>query len=296
LNREFPDEASWRKYGASGKLSRGDWRRENVNTFISRVYTSIKATKPWVKFGIAPFGIWRPGEPPQITGFDAYAKLYADSRKWLANGWVDYFSPQLYWRIEQKEQSFPVLLDWWSQQNIKHRHLWPGLSVSGALSQEWRAGEIPDQIRFVRKQPGDDGFIFYNATSLLTNSVRGQELQRGLLAGFNGQPALIPASPWLASGAPLKPNLLTSETSSGVRLVWSASGTNGSPVRWWVVQAKSGDWKSEVLPKEATSETLSGRFEAVAVTAIDRAGNASPPQVVEMKRHPPQQRILLNGK
>src|SRR5882724_12073739 len=91
LNREFPDEASWRKYGVSGKLSRADWRRENVNAFISRVYTSIKAAKPWVKFGVAPFGIWRPGEPAQITGFDAYASLYADSRKWLAEGWVDYF-------------------------------------------------------------------------------------------------------------------------------------------------------------------------------------------------------------
>jgi uncharacterized lipoprotein YddW (UPF0748 family) len=295
MNREFPDEASWRKYGVSGKLSRADWRRENVNSFISRVYTSIKAAKPWVKFGVAPFGIWRPGDPPQITGFDAYAKLFADSRKWLANGWVDYFSPQLYWRTEQKEQSFPVLLDWWAQQNVKHRHLWPGMTAANAISQEWAPNELPGQVRLVRKQSGDDGFIFYNASSLFSDGARAQELRRNLTATFNDQPALIPASPWLGSGAPLKPNLLASETSGGVRLVWSAPGTNAPPVRWWVVQTKSGDWKSEILPKEATSEILSGRFEAVAVTAIDRAGNASPPQVVEMKRHPAQQRILLKN-
>jgi len=109
---DFPDDASWRRFGAGGKLSRDDWRRENVNLFIERVYKSIKAAKPWVKFGISPFGIWRPGNPPQIKGFDAFAELYADSRKWLANGWVDYFAPQLYWPIDPPDQSFPVLLRW----------------------------------------------------------------------------------------------------------------------------------------------------------------------------------------
>jgi uncharacterized lipoprotein YddW (UPF0748 family) len=116
---EFPDEASWKRFGAGGKLERDDWRRENVNAFVEKVYASIKATKPWVKFGISPFGIWKPENPPQIKGFDAYSKLYADSRKWLMKGWVDYFAPQLYWSIASEEQSFPVLLKWWSQQNSK---------------------------------------------------------------------------------------------------------------------------------------------------------------------------------
>ena len=103
----FPDDASWKKYGANGSLSLEDWRRQNVNTFIERVYKSIKAEKPWVKFGVSPHGIWRPGFPPQVPkGFDAFAKISADSRKWLERGWVDYFSPQLYWRIDSKEQPF----------------------------------------------------------------------------------------------------------------------------------------------------------------------------------------------
>jgi len=101
----FPDDASWKRFGAGGKLSRDDWRRENVNTFIRRVYETIKAAKPWVKFGVSPFGIWRPGNPSSVQGLDAYQELYADSRKWLQNAWVDYFTPQLYWRIIAPRQS-----------------------------------------------------------------------------------------------------------------------------------------------------------------------------------------------
>src|SRR5205807_10065901 len=85
---DFPDDSSWKRFGAGGRLSRDDWRRENVNTFIQRLHQSIKAAKPWVKLGISPFGIWQPGNPPQIKGFNAYEKLYCDARKWLVNGWM----------------------------------------------------------------------------------------------------------------------------------------------------------------------------------------------------------------
>jgi uncharacterized lipoprotein YddW (UPF0748 family) len=85
----FPDWTSWNKYKDSGgKLQRDDWRRENVNTFIARAYREVKAAKPWVKCGVSPFGIYRPGFPTQIRGFDQYASLYADPRtvagEWLA--------------------------------------------------------------------------------------------------------------------------------------------------------------------------------------------------------------------
>jgi len=292
-NRDFPDETSWKKYGARGKLVRNDWRRENINAFISRVYTSIKAAKPWVKFGVAPFGIWRPGDPPQITGTDAYNKYYADSRKWLVDGWVDYFSPQLYWRIEPKEQSFPVLLNWWAQQNIKHRNLWPGLSSVYNISQQWDPREIPEQIQLIRKQPGTDGYIFYNATSLLTNSPRGDALQKALQKNLNTQPALVPGSPWLGNTTPAKPTLTATEIRTGLRLDWNA-GTNSASICWWVLQTKSGGyWKTEILPKETTSQNLVIRPETLALTAIDRVGNASPSRVLEMRKEPSEQRILM---
>ena len=292
-NRDFPDDASWKKYGAGGKLVRNDWRRENVNAFISRVYGAIKAAKPWVKFGISPPGIWRPGDPPQITGSDNYNKLFADSRKWLVNGWVDYFSPQLYWPIEQKEQSFPVLLNWWEQQNSRHRNLWPGLSAAYNISEKWAPSEIPDQIRLIRKQSGSDGYIFYNATALLTNSPRGDLLQRALETSLNPQPALVPASPWLGSHTPAKPNLAVVAVSNTVRLQWNAGSTN-SIVRWWAVQTRTGSaWKSQIFGGETSTAFLTSTPEIVALTAIDRVGNASPPRVLEMRREPAEQRILL---
>ena len=83
-----------------------------MNRFIKQVYTEIKAMKPYVKFGISPFGIWRPGYPESIQGYDQYEGLYADARLWLQEGWVDYFAPQLYWKISALGQSFPVLLGW----------------------------------------------------------------------------------------------------------------------------------------------------------------------------------------
>ncbi|HEX9938601.1 MAG TPA: family 10 glycosylhydrolase, partial [Longimicrobium sp.] len=117
-NREFPDEASWRRYQAGGgRLSRDDWRRNNVDRFVERMYREVHQVKPWVQVGISPFGIWRPGYPAQITaGLDQYAGLYADARKWLREGWTDYFVPQLYWPIARTGQSYPVLLDWWANE------------------------------------------------------------------------------------------------------------------------------------------------------------------------------------
>jgi uncharacterized lipoprotein YddW (UPF0748 family) len=82
-----------------------------------------------VKFGVSPFGIWRPGYPESISGFDQYDQLYADARLWLNKGWVDYFSPQLYWPVNRYAQSYPVLLGWWAGENKMNRHLWPGISV-----------------------------------------------------------------------------------------------------------------------------------------------------------------------
>jgi uncharacterized lipoprotein YddW (UPF0748 family) len=200
---EFPDGATWQKFGLSaGFVNRDEWRRANVNQFIQSVYQSIKAVKPWVKFGISPFGIWRPMNPLQIRGMDAYMILYADSRLWLASGWLDYCAPQLYWAIEPKEQSFPALLNWWVQQNSKGRHLWPGLSAAN-VGGKWELDEIARQIKVVRNQPAARGEIFYHLRSLTDNPA----LANVVRAAYQ-QTALVPASPWLDSLPPGKPKLI----------------------------------------------------------------------------------------
>src|SRR3954452_14031573 len=87
----FPDDSTFAQYGRG--LDRGDWRRDNINQFLERMYRDVHTLKPNVVVGISPFGIWRPGNPPSVDGLDAFASIYADSRKWLQSGWVDYFVP-----------------------------------------------------------------------------------------------------------------------------------------------------------------------------------------------------------
>jgi len=102
-----------------------------------------------VKFGLSPFGIWRPGYPESIQGLDQYDSLYADARLWLNQGWVDYYTPQLYWPINQVPQSFPVLLSWWASENHFDRHLWPGMSI-GRARDAAGADEIVNQVMVTR--------------------------------------------------------------------------------------------------------------------------------------------------
>ncbi|MDB6020650.1 MAG: hypothetical protein JWQ04_507, partial [Pedosphaera sp.] len=185
---DFPDWGSWKKYHTTGTLSRNDWRRENVNVFVKRVYDSIKAAKPWVKVGISPFGFWQPGYPQQIKGFNAYEVLYCDSRKWLTNGWLDYCSPQLYWGIDPPDQSFPVLLKWWLDQNPKHRNIWPGLD-SENVGGKWKPEEIVNQVKLTREMTGGGaGTVHWNVKGLGKQHGLGATLAMGVYA----EPALIP--------------------------------------------------------------------------------------------------------
>src|SRR6185503_5272880 len=105
---DFPDSASFARSGST--LSRADWRRANIDRFVERMYREVHAIKPTLKVGLSPFGIWLPANPAGITGLDAFATIYADSLKWMQQGWFDYLAPQHYWSISSTEQSYPLLL------------------------------------------------------------------------------------------------------------------------------------------------------------------------------------------
>lgn len=273
---EFPDQASWRKYGAGGKLNREDWRRENVNGFVHRVYQSIKQAKPWVKFGISPAGIWRPGNPGPIRGLDAFTEIHADSRKWLANGWVDYLAPQLYWGIQPAETSFPTLLRWWSQQNTRGRLLCPGL-CSNNVGGKWRPQEILDQIEATRRQAGTSGHIHWNMKALARNKELAYQLERFTYR----EPALVPETPWLDDSTPEKPTLRCESQTGGLRVSWSAADMPGAC--WWVLQVeRQSKWTTQILPRQTRSIVLPGAGpEVIALTSIDRGGRASRATVLE---------------
>ncbi len=166
--RAFPDESTWKRFGAKTGLSRAEWRRENINDFVRSMYRTVKATKSSVRVGISPFGIWRPGVPATtVAQLDAYDHLYADARKWLAEGWCDYLAPQLYWSIEPPEQSFPVLLAWWRAQS-RGADVWPGIATD-RIGPKRPASEIINQIALTRRGTNSPGHIHWSMKSLMRN-------------------------------------------------------------------------------------------------------------------------------
>jgi uncharacterized lipoprotein YddW (UPF0748 family) len=278
---DFPDEASWKKFGAASGLARGDWRRRNVDIFIERVYHAIKAEKPWVKFGISPFGIWRPKNPPGIKGFDAYEEIYADSLQWLREGWCDYFAPQLYWGISPPQTSFVTLLDWWTAENIRHRHIWPGLN-SLKVGEKWPSSEIINQIKLTRGS-ADPGHIHWSVTALMKNAA----LDSALATGIYREPALVPASPWLGATSPPPPILSVVVRNKSVHVTWQNAG--GEPVRWWVLQRRvEGSWSTQILSANCAEAYLdSSEPEAISLRAVSRVGNLSGPALWIPKKYPP---------
>lgn len=279
---DFPDEPSWRRYvDQGGKLGRADWRRENINQFIQRTYKAVKAQKPWVKVGISPFGIWRNRVPPEIVGYDPYESLYADSRKWLANGWLDYFTPQLYWAIEARGQSFPVLLKWWEQQNSKGRHIWPGLSTR-KVSGTWSPEEIVAQIQIARKTTPSAGHVHWSIKPLLANA----ELGQALLKGVYTEKALGPACPWLDRTPPARPKVYIGGNPSQelLTITYERAGRE-QPARWVMQSKRGGVWRTEVFGGDRTLAHFQGQPfpDVIAVSAVDRSGNLSPPTVFERR-------------
>ena len=263
----FPDSATYAR-SASG-MALDDWRRANVDRFIERLAREVHAIKPSLLVGISPFGIWRPGNPPSVAGFDAYAAIYADSRKWLQQGWVDYLSPQLYWAIAAPQQSYPALLDWWVSQRTVARHIWPGLAayrVGDGSAKALSETEIADQVMLTRQRAGATGHVLFNATVTL----RPGGPVATSLASLYVLGALVPASPWLGAMPPALPTLSVSG-----RVVQMTPGAGVAP-RWWHVRMRAGGvWSAQTVIGTARSLTLAGDPERVVVNAVDAAGNAS---------------------
>lgn len=282
---EFPDSGSYARYLASGgALGRDDWRRQNVDQLVEELYHAIHATKPWVKFGVSPFGIWRPGNPEIVRGFDAYTELYADARKWLREGWVDYFTPQLYWPLAAPAQPYPVLLRWWAEQNVMGRNLWPGNYTSrvGERSRTaWRTDEIVAQIDATRAEAGATGNVHFSAKVFLQDR---DSLATRMGAETYPAPALIPASPWLAVEPQAEPVVVVRRKLFGGLEARLAPAGSTRP-RWWLVQERTanGAWRSSLLRGEVKEIALSSSVDRLAVRAVDAANIEGPARVVRVR-------------
>jgi len=225
------DDATF-AFHSRGFTNKADWRRDNIDLLIKDMYEKIHLTKPWVKFGISPFGIWKNKSATQPEGSDSrglesFHSIYADSRKWAQEGWVDYIAPQIYWSIGFSIADFSILAPWWSE-NIgnKQRHLYIGHAAyrinNGGTDPNWLlASQMPKQLELIRKLPKIKGSVFYNTTTFRQN-----------LLGFNDSLfqnqykhiAIVPTMPWIDSLPPLLPSQLSVNPAlNGIQLSWTAT-------------------------------------------------------------------------
>ncbi|GJG87723.1 glycosyl hydrolase [Gemmatimonadetes bacterium T265] len=295
----FDDARSWARYGAGE--DRAAWRRENVSDFVRQLYAGVKARKPWVLVGISPFGIWRPGSPAGVSGLDAYEEIYADSRRWLREGWVDYLAPQLYWASDGEQARFRRLDAWWRGENSQRRHVWPGLLTMRVAEghNKWPASEIAHEIELLRaaRAPAGEsqGHVHFRLKSLLADAAGalGDRLAGTLYAA----PALPPASPWLDATVPAAPRFAGCAAVGGTAAGGAAAGGGAADVltvaagdstrvRWWLASWRDarGGWTTRVLPGE--TPLVSARFrsgedaDAVAVAAVSATGVVGPSLVL----------------
>jgi uncharacterized lipoprotein YddW (UPF0748 family) len=275
----FPDDRTYQVYTkGGGKLTRSEWRRENVNAFISELYHSVKREKAWVRVGISPFGIWRPNHPAGYAkgALDPYEALSADSLKWLQQGWCDYLAPQLYWPDEPKNLSFSALFDWWLSQNTARRHIWPGIASDRVLTDR-QPHEILKQIGITRLRAGfmPPGHLHWNYSALGKN--------KGTLADLCAQRAyqdfaIPPSASWLGGEKPITPVV----TVSGSTITWAIEDPRmNSSVKWWLIQTFDGSkWVGQkLLPTEGRTYAMPPGARGVAVRAISRTGVAGDPVV-----------------
>lgn len=200
--KEFPDSTSYAMYG-DGML-KDDWRRSNVDSIIVALSASIKRIKPWVKFGISPFGVWRNSDKDPVgsatqAGVTNYDDLYADILLWTRSGWIDYVVPQLYWEMGHPKVAFETLIDWWSK-HAYGRHMYIGHGVYRAYetsksSVDWRLpSQLPDQIRLLRTYPQIQGSAYFSSKTFYGNPNGWND---SLQNNYYREPALIPPMPWL---------------------------------------------------------------------------------------------------
>nr|WP_142246115.1 family 10 glycosylhydrolase [Bacillus sonorensis] len=205
--KEFPDQDTYEKYGKDRFANIDDWRRDNVNQLVKQINAAIKKEKPCVKFGISPFGVWRnkaddPTGSNTTAGMTNYDDLYADTREWIKQGYLDYIAPQIYWSIGFAPASYDILVDWWKHETEgRPIHLYIGQAaykINQNADPAWSdPEEYPRQIALNRSSD-IPGSIHFSLKDLNRNPLG---IKDRLINDLYHHPALIPEMPWLASSA-----------------------------------------------------------------------------------------------
>ncbi|UKJ08003.1 glycoside hydrolase family 10 protein [Solitalea lacus] len=236
----IPDWNTFKKY-SNGFTTIEDWRRNNVNLLIKMVNDSIKATKPYVKFGISPFGIWKNSyqdeEGSDTRGGASYYNQFADSRKWIEEGWVDYMLPQIYFNTGHPKADFETLTDWWAN-NAFGRHIYIGMGAYRIGSDPaWRKpNHMPEQIKYTRSFEDVYGQVYFSSKSL-TRNIQG--FTDTLRNNYYRYAALLPTMHWIDSIPPNAPqNIIAEQTNPGVvKISWEEPlpASDGDKARGYVI-------------------------------------------------------------
>ena len=207
---EFPDNKTYLKYGQG--LSKAEWRRSNCDSIVKMVHDAVLVYKPFVKFGISPFGVWRNSSvdahgSDTKAGQTCYDDLYADVLLWLKEGWIDYVAPQLYWEIGHKLCDYETLLNWWSE-NSYGKQLYIGHGIYRAIERPtpaWRdPNELPNEIKLLRNDANVNGSVFYSSKYLLYDPNGWID---SLRFNYYRTPALIAPMNWIDTTAPQHPHI-----------------------------------------------------------------------------------------
>lgn len=281
--QQFGDGKSYARYG-NGK-DKEDWRRDNVNRFITLLNTTIKNEKPWMKLGISPFGVWRnkskdPEGSDTRGGQTTYDDLYADVLMWLQKGWVDYMMPQLYWEHNHKAAPFSVLQPWWYEHCYK-RHVYYGLGLyrmTTAKSGPWATtDELMWQLRDIQSRCPNSGYSFYSASCF--DKIKAP-VKDSLRNGPAKYPALIPAMPWIDNVPPAAPTV----KHTGDQLEWHVRNPDKEALKYVVYHFPAGETvnldrsdRIVSLQQGANYKLPEGkqRTGTWVVTALDRLWNES---------------------
>lgn len=265
--KEFPDQSSYEKYGAG--MNKEDWRRSNVDSIISKLSVAIKEEKPYCKFGISPFGVWRNNDKDSLgsatrAGQTNYDDLYADVLLWLKKGWIDYVAPQIYWEIGHKAAPYEVLVDWWSKHTYG-RHCYIGLGIYRAGSNAaWRDPSLlPRQINMLRQYPEIQGAIYFSSKSFESNPNGWSD---SLRYNYYKNPALIPPMPWIDSIRPEAPVVTAQPAGNSLITVDILAKEQPTCIRAFNVYELDGENNTPVLVRSvpsAGSNRISLNLEAV---------------------------------
>ena len=224
--KDFPDDASFARFGG-GFSNKGDWRRSNVNVLIKKLHETIREIKPWVKFGVSPFGIYRneSSDPlgSKTKGLQNYDDLYADVLLWAREGWIDYNSPQIYWHIGHPVADYETLVKWWAR-NTENRPLFIGQSVMNTVQnadpKNPSINQLPRKMALQRAYQTIGGSCQWPASAVVENAGKYRD---ALIAEYHKYPALPPVFDFMDNEAPAKVRKMKPVwTEDGYILFWTA--------------------------------------------------------------------------